>query len=173
VIYGSDIPYPANQAVDPDFVSEYVNLLEATTIIDEGGNNINIRFTPFPGSPEVEASDYHITGTSPAIEAGAPVTFVPSMPDLEALLALDFDDDPRPIGADADIGADEYLSAAPVEDPGLLSACPANLGTFAAAFGSDSGTAGVYNAGADFDTDLDVDANDLGAFSANFSQTCN
>jgi hypothetical protein len=110
-----------NLDLDPDFVSEYDNFLEATTIIDEGGNNINIRFTPFPGSTEVNASDYHITDTSPAIEAGGAVTFVPSMPDLEALLANDFDDDPRPTGADTDIGADEYFTAAVLDD------CPSDL----------------------------------------------
>jgi hypothetical protein len=98
-----------NLASDPAFVSEYVNVLQATTVIDEAGNNINIRFTPFPGSPEVDDSDYHIAPGSPAINSGAALA--------DPLVALDFDDGPRPVGGAFDIGADEYLSA------GLLNTC--------------------------------------------------
>ena len=92
---------------DPMFLSEYVNLIEATKVIDEGGNNINMRFTPLAGDPMVLASDYHIADTSPAVDSGAAVT--------NPLLALDFDDEPRPSGAGVDIGADENV-AAPVVD---------------------------------------------------------
>jgi large repetitive protein len=98
----------ANLASDPLFVSEYDNVLEATTVIDEGGNNINIRFTPFPGSPEVNASDYHISAGSPAINAGTA--------SADPLVALDFDRGPRPVGGAFDIGADEYLSAAVLDE---------------------------------------------------------
>ncbi len=94
---------------DPLFVSEYFNTLEAATVIDEGGNNINIRFLPL----EVGISDYHLTGASPAIDAGAAVS--------GPLLAFDFDDDARPGGPATDIGADEYAAAPPVND------CPADL----------------------------------------------
>jgi hypothetical protein len=97
-----------NLASDPQFVSWYVNIIEATTVIDEGGNNINIRFTPFPGSPEVAGSDYHISAGSPAIDTGATLT--------DSLVALDFDNGPRPVGAGFDIGADEYLSAGVLDE---------------------------------------------------------
>ena len=52
--------YAGNIDSDPMFVSEYVNLIEATKVIDEGGNNINMRFMPLAGDPMVLASNYHI-----------------------------------------------------------------------------------------------------------------
>ena len=99
-------------STDRLFVSEYVNLIEAATVIDEGGNNINMRFTPLAGDPMVLASDYHIAAGSPAVDSGAAAT--------HPLLALDFDDEARPSGAGVDVGADEYPAAAPPP-------CPADL----------------------------------------------
>ncbi len=99
--------YPGNLDTDPMFVSEYTNLIEAATIIDEGGNNINMRFTPLAGDPVVVASDYHIDTGSPAIDAALASTL--------PLLDLDVDDEPRPAGVGADIGADENLAAAPLD----------------------------------------------------------
>jgi hypothetical protein len=44
--------------------------------------------------------DYHLSGDSPCIDAGAPTQYP----------ASDFEDDPRPLGAGPDIGADEFRS---------------------------------------------------------------
>ena len=98
---------------DPLFVSEYVNIIEATKIIDEGGNNINMRFTPLAGDPMVLSSDYHIADTSPAVDSGAC--------GYQSALTLDFDDDPRPSGAGVDIGADENPAGVAVPP------CPADV----------------------------------------------
>jgi hypothetical protein len=105
--------YAGNIDSDPMFVSEYVNLIEATKVIDEGGNNINMRFMPLAGDPMVLASDYHIADTSPAVDSGAAV--------INPLLALDFDDEARPAGAGVDIGADEN------PDGVVTLPCPADL----------------------------------------------
>jgi len=56
---------PANLYADPQFVSEYFNTLETQRVIDEGGNNINIRFTPLTAA----GSDYHIQPGSPAVDS--------------------------------------------------------------------------------------------------------
>ena len=108
--------YPGNLDDDPLFVFEYLNTIEAATVIDEGGNNINMRFTPLPGDAGglVADSDYHIGAGSPAIDA--PVATASTLP----ILALDFDDQARPSGAGVDVGADEY--AAPAPPP-----CPADV----------------------------------------------
>ena len=100
--------YAANNiAGDPAFVSEYVNSGSGSTIqqqefttiqiaaaFDEGGNFIDVHYGPLS-----VIGDYHIQGTSPAIDAGNLV----NAPEL----AVDYDRDPRPLGANADIGADE------------------------------------------------------------------
>lgn len=104
--------YPGNLDTDPMFVSEYTNLIEAATIIDEGGNNINMRFTPLAGDPVVVASDYHLDTGSPAIDA--PNAVASTLP----LLALDVDDESRPAGAGVDIGADEATVSEPTPCPG-------------------------------------------------------
>jgi len=84
----------SNQATDPDFVAEYFNTLSIATVLDEGGNAINVTYT------ELTASDgnYHINTGSPAIDAGRNVVD----------LTTDFDQEPRPMNAGFDIGADEY-----------------------------------------------------------------
>jgi hypothetical protein len=102
--------YTGNIDSNPMFVSEYVNLIEATKVLDEGGNNINMRFTPLAGDPMVLISDYHIADTSPAVDTGMPNG-----------LTQDFDDDPRPSGAGFDIGADENPAGIGVTP------CPADL----------------------------------------------
>jgi len=80
-----------NISGDPLFTAAYVNTLASSTVLDEGGNAITVRFTPVK-----PAGDYHIAATSPAVDkgsaAGSPV--------------VDFDGDARPNGC-VDIGADE------------------------------------------------------------------
>lgn len=100
--------HSSNSSTDPRFVNDYVNgdrgqtiiMPEATTSLtaapafDEGGNYIDVRFGPL--SP---TGNYHIRAVSPAIDAGNML----NAPELGS----DFDNDPRPLGANADIGADE------------------------------------------------------------------
>lgn len=89
---------PINEYFDPGFESEYQNVLESTIVVDEGGNNINVRFLPIsPGT-----SDYHIQAASPAVNAGNN-SLNPSIEELD----IDFDMQNRPRGAQVDIGADE------------------------------------------------------------------
>ena len=93
---------PANFYTDPLVVNAYVNALESTTIIDEGGNSISVRYTPL--LPPM--GNYHIQSTSPARDNGQSVVSYGFAP-----LSFDFDGDPRNISA-PDIGADEYTVAA-------------------------------------------------------------
>ncbi len=88
-----------NSLVDPGFIGAYFNTVESTTVVDEGGNAINIRFTPLT----VLGSNYHL-GTGQAGSNGPLAAF------LE--LGLDFDREPRPFGPATDIGADEVQPAA-------------------------------------------------------------
>ena len=88
-----------NSTTDPGFIGAYFNTLESTTVVDEGGNAINIRFTPLT----TLGSNYHIA-TGQAGSNGPLATF----PEL----AVDFDGEPRPFGPDTDIGADEVQPAA-------------------------------------------------------------
>jgi parallel beta-helix repeat protein len=154
---------------NPLFESEYVNQIEAARVIDEGGNNINIRFTPL----ELGTSNYHIAAGSPAINAGGAVSGLQAP--LPALLALDFDDGPRPAGGGVDIGADEYLSAAPVN------LCPADLNgdrvvNFAdlAILRANFGTTCVGGPGCPGDVNLDGSVNfaDLATLRAEFGKSC-
>ncbi len=99
----------SNISGDPLFVNPYfngprdnVNIPEFTTLqtagaFDEGGNFIQVTFGPL----SLSAGDYHIQPGSPAIDAAGPVA--PSL----SLLRVDVDNDARPQGAAADIGADE------------------------------------------------------------------
>ncbi|MBI5075236.1 MAG: putative Ig domain-containing protein [Nitrospirae bacterium] len=90
-----------NIAADPGFVLNYSNILQSASVIDEGGNSINVLFTPL----DPAAGNYHITPASPAVNtgnsAGAPTT--------------DYDAQARPNGPAPDIGADEvYVTAPPL-----------------------------------------------------------
>jgi parallel beta-helix repeat protein len=98
----------SNTSADPQFANAYFNgdrgqtivMPEVTTSVqaapafDEGGNYIEVRFGPLTPS-----GDYHIAAGSPAVDAANTQT----IPEL----ATDYDNQPRPQGADADIGADE------------------------------------------------------------------
>ncbi|MBI5640921.1 MAG: hypothetical protein HZA17_10895 [Nitrospirae bacterium] len=94
-----------NIAADPAFRSGYSNSLTSATVIDEGGNNINVRYTPtIPNS-----GDYHITTSSAALGTGS----MASPFGQHAELTKDYDGDarPRPVRR-IDIGADQ-LPAGP------------------------------------------------------------
>ena len=102
-----------NIAANPAFVLSYLNNLRIATIVDEGGNNINVLFTPLNS----DAGDYHIRAISPAVNQGS-ATGAP---------ATDYDNEARPSGAGFDIGADEMYA-------GTVPPSPMNgIGVFRAA----------------------------------------
>lgn len=89
-----------NIAANPSFIQSYLNNLQISTVLDEGGNNISILFTPLTAS----SGDYHIQSNSPAIDQGN-TALAPT---------IDFDREARPSGAGVDIGADEmYAGSVP------------------------------------------------------------
>ena len=88
----------SNLAADPQFLAGYTNTLSAAAVIDEAGNNINVRF-----EPTGPMGNYHIAGTSPALNVAA-TGFFGDFPSLRG----DLDTDYRPYGSLPDIGADEY-----------------------------------------------------------------
>ncbi|MBI4998618.1 MAG: right-handed parallel beta-helix repeat-containing protein [Rhodocyclales bacterium] len=84
----------------PGFMLGYENLLAIASVIDEGGNNINVSFTPLDST----AGNYHINAGAPVIDAGSNAAYVPTR---------DIDGDYRPRTAlnPVDIGADEQPGA--------------------------------------------------------------
>jgi hypothetical protein len=95
----------SNKASDPEFVSEYLNTFKAAAVGDEGGNFVDINFTPL-----TLTGNYHIQTTSPAVDMGDDVD-VGTFPEL----ALDFDGEarPHPDSNVVDIGADETPAVGP------------------------------------------------------------
>lgn len=103
---GFDYTDGTNNQGPPGLLSAYFNFLESTTIVDEGGNAINIRFTPI----SIGTSNYHI-GTGQAWNNGSDAPLV-DFPEL----AVDFDGETRPFPATAsDIGADEIQAGTPAQ----------------------------------------------------------
>ncbi len=100
-----------NSTTAPGFIGAYFNVLESTTVVDEGGNAINLRFTPLT----ILGSNYHIA-------TGQPGSIVP-LTTFSPRLDVDFDGEPRPFGPEPDIGADEVqaVPAAAAAAPALLS----------------------------------------------------
>jgi hypothetical protein len=105
---------PSNVSGDPGFVQEYFNgnstlttIPEDTTplttaaAVDEGGNFIDVRFGPLQ-----PLGNYHITSTSPAINAGADISSLAIL-----RLSADFDGEDRN-PTTPDIGADEMAAVA-------------------------------------------------------------
>jgi len=95
-------------ATDPGFVLGYVNTISSATVIDEGGNNINLKFTPL----DPAAGNYHIV----VPQVGDPLPLVVNKGSNSALVPTsDFDGDLRPLSAanPADIGADEQPGGQP------------------------------------------------------------
>lgn len=121
-------PDPWTAPVHPDegtlFVAEYFNGarssifqpeintgIQTPAAFDEGGNFIRLKYgplalhddaTPADGDAGVLWGDYHIVGTSSAVDAGSTAN-LSMFDDLDN----DFDQEPRPSGAGVDIGADE------------------------------------------------------------------
>jgi large repetitive protein len=91
-----------NSLFAPGLLNAYFNFIESTTVVDEGGNAINLRFTPIA----LGSSDYHI-GTGNAWNNGTDGQLA-----AFTELALDFDGETRPFDANpSDIGADEIQFA--------------------------------------------------------------
>lgn len=96
-------PYPpafGNVSGNPAFLGPSANSLLSALVMDEGGNNISVRFQPYL----VAGADYHITGASDAVNRGDNTTFA-----LFAELGFDFDLNARK--SPVDIGADELPAA--------------------------------------------------------------
>ncbi|MEW6118263.1 MAG: hypothetical protein AB1553_15410, partial [Nitrospirota bacterium] len=103
-ILSSTAGYAAtNIATNPAFVSEYFNALQTATVLDEGGNNITVIFTPLTVS-----GDYHIQSTSPAVNSGVN-TYLTQFAELRR----DYDNQVRPGGTVSDRGADEVVAGGP------------------------------------------------------------
>jgi hypothetical protein len=88
---------------------EITTAIQAPPAFDEGGNFIRLHFGPLTmcddltladGNPGL-CSNYHIGAGSTAINTGQ--NLIGTFPDL----ARDYDNQPRPVGAGVDIGADE------------------------------------------------------------------
>ena len=80
------------------FVTSYFNTLAAAAVIDEGGNNITIKFSEL----DVTLGNYHVQQASQGLNQGS-YDLISGIPEL----LLDFDFEPRPAGLTTDLGADQ------------------------------------------------------------------
>ena len=108
---------PSNVQGDPSFVNPVFNTHQSAAAFDEGGNFINVHFSPlslleYGAQPDPADNttyyDYHIAAPSFAINTGGNVP--------AGRLSEDFDNDLRPNGGFNDIGADEGGGPAPLAD---------------------------------------------------------
>lgn len=115
----SAVGYAAtNISLDPRFLREYFNggplelvltgrmgIMPTAAAVDEGGNFIDVRIDPltlFNPATGARIGDYHISGTSPARNRANGLYNL-----LFAQLRRDFDDTPRGLIFNIDMGADE------------------------------------------------------------------
>ncbi len=87
-------------AVDGSTATLYNTLFYANSSGDTGGPGSITNVTPITGRDPLLTRDYHLRGSSPAIDAGRPM----------AWLRSDVDGDARPKRSGYDIGADEYMA---------------------------------------------------------------
>ena len=115
-----------NSSADPQFLSQYCNgartlsapgPMQVAVEVTEGGNFIDVRYGPltqiWPATPGSAPWNYHIAGTSPAIDR-------PGTQPSGANVDHDFDNQGRPIGVRVDLGADEVASGGPPPTPPTL-----------------------------------------------------
>jgi len=120
---------PGFSTVQPDgtiIQIEFTTTLATAAALDEGGNFIDVHYGPLaPGG------NYHLATNSPAIDAG-----YDGVLGVSSLLAVDYDNEPRPTDGDnsgtghADIGADEMPG--PVVDVGsapMITSAPITTAT--------------------------------------------
>jgi hypothetical protein len=81
---------------DVGFVDDYFNTLITAAAADEGGNFVQVYYTPLGLT-----GDYHLGGTSLAID------MLPWSSPVPGLLTEDVDGELRPAGDGPDTGADE------------------------------------------------------------------
>jgi hypothetical protein len=87
------------EVVDPLFAADFVYTLQTAAAPGEGGNTVQVTFTPIE-----PRGDYHLQETSPVIDQAAATVI--------AELATDYDGETRPNGVAGDIGADEFYPPA-------------------------------------------------------------
>jgi hypothetical protein len=81
---------------DVGFIDDYFNTLITAAAADEGGNFVQVYYTPLGLT-----GDYHLSGSSLAID------LPPTGSSVTGLLEFDVDGEVRPAGAGPDTGADE------------------------------------------------------------------
>jgi hypothetical protein len=96
VAFGCSYAGSNNQFSDPLFLAPYFNTLTTAAAADEGGNFVQVYFTPLGLT-----GNYHIGAGSPAIDAA------PTTSGVAGRLAQDIDGQTRPNGLGPDTGADE------------------------------------------------------------------
>ena len=153
-----------NLSADPGFLKGYNNIIFSSTVADEGGNAISIRFRPLT----VEAGDYHLaTACSPARDGGnQAATGAPT---------LDYDGDDRTSVAlaPADIGADEFDSTSQAPDYPALTMLKPLAGELVPANSLYTITWGAQAGSNDFDLGYNLgQGNPFGNLDRNVTERC-